>query len=146
LNEKKPRISGKINIHVINVGECGKCNISLNSFFLRMADKGYKNVSITNDPRECNCLIMLGSLLKIQKNNLVDTWQKIRKPHVIISFGACGTDQQKLFKAEQKEIQNLAFETDDIAEVVPVDYVFPGCPPDEKFIDSAFREIIKLNF
>lgn len=144
LSRQKPLITGKICTFILNVGDCGKCGLAFNSFILRMADKGIRNFSLTNNPEDCNCLIILGCVLTTQKENLIETWQKIKNPHIIINFGTCGTAEQKLFEVEEKNLVNRAIETEDLADLIPIDYKIPGCPPDK--IEENIREILRLNF
>jgi len=138
----KSLITGKIKIYILNIGECNKCSFALTSFFFHNAKNDFKKISITNNPEDCDWLIITGCLLKIHKDKLLEIWQSIKKKHIIISFGDCGTEKQKIFEVEGKNLKNLAIESNDLSELIPIDYIIEGCPPKENNISVKFQEIL----
>jgi Ni,Fe-hydrogenase III small subunit len=146
LESLKSLKTANVKIYILNIGECNKCSLALGSFFLRMADIGFKNISITNNPEETNCLIITGCSLKSHKELLLEFWKKIENNLVIISFGDCGTVKQKIFRVEGKNLKNLAIETNDLSELIPIDYIIEGCPPNDENVNKIFREILEQKF
>ncbi len=145
LTSKKSLITGKIKIYILNLGECNKCSLALTSFLLHKKENGFKKISQTNNPEDCNCLLITGCLLKIHREKLLEIWQSIKKNHIIISFGDCGTERQEIFNLEGQNLKNLAIDSEDLSEVIPVDYIIEGCPPMQKDIKTIFQEILGQN-
>ncbi len=123
------------------MGECNKCSFALTSFFLLKAKNSFKKISITNNPEDCSWFIITGCLLKIHKDKLIEIWQSIKKRHIIISFGDCGTEKQKIFEVEGKK--NLAIESNDLSEVIPIDYEIEKYPPNKNEVEIKFQEILE---
>ena len=137
--------TGKIKACILNLGECSKYSLALTSFLLHKKENGFKNISQTNNPEDCNCLIITGCLLKIHREKLLETWQSIKKNHIIISFGDCGTEKQQIFGIEGSNLKNMAIESNDLSEIIPIDYIIEGCPPDEENVKKIFQEILGQN-
>lgn len=128
-------------IHIHNIGECGKCGMSL-STYLSSSRFGLKGYSLTDSPEECDLLIITGCMAKSQEKRLMEFWKKMPRGHRILSFGNCGTYLQNLFKIEGNEnIKNKAISKQDISEILPIDYILEGCPPNLDQITQFFKEI-----
>ncbi len=145
LTSKKSLTTGKIKVSILNLGECSKCSLALTSFLLHKKENGFKNISQTNNPEDCNCLLITGCLLKIHREKLLEIWQSIKKSHIIISFGDCGTEKQKRFNVESQNLINLTIDSEDLSEVIPIDYIIEGCPPQQKDIKTIFQDILEQN-
>ncbi|MHA1344535.1 MAG: hypothetical protein ACTSQG_11145 [Promethearchaeota archaeon] len=128
-----------MNIHVQNIGECQKCSIALMNFLI--SDLNKNRFNFTDDPTNCDVLIILGCLSKTQFQPLINFWKKMPRKHIIISFGYCGTGEQDLFSLKEDGFINQAIVKDDLAEILPIDYIIEGCPPTLEKIGNLLGNI-----
>lgn len=130
--------STSMKIHIQNIGECQKCGLILSRFFGNISDYGL-NLTFTDDPRECNILIIVGCLLRTQLNSLIQFWKEMPKNSQIISFGNCGSELQKLFNLNNNELKNQTIYKDDLEEIIPIDNFIEGCPPELERLIEFFK-------
>lgn len=126
-------------IHIQNIGECEKCGLALTSYF---SSSEFRDGVLTDNPKECDLLIIVGCLTKKQLKPLMTFWKRMPYKHRILCFGNCGTLKQDLFTfTKEQHLKNLAIVKDDLSEVLPVDYVLEGCPPTTEQISEFLKKL-----
>ncbi len=133
-----------MNIHIKNIGECQKCGFALSSFLNNTSKYGIRNIQLTNNPKECDLLIIVGCLSSTQQQPLINFFKKMppAKKHRILSLGNCGTYKQDLFSfPEDQNLENLAIPIQDLSEILPIDEIIEGCPPTPEEISKKIMEL-----
>ena len=133
-----------MNIHVKNLGECQKCGFVLTTLFNNPSKYGIRHMQLTNNPKECELLIIVGCLSSTQQKPLIEFFKKmpIAKNHRILSLGDCGTPKQSLFSfPEDQNLENRAIPIQDLSEILPIDDVIEGCPPTPEEISKKIMEL-----
>ena len=133
-----------MNIHIKNIGECQKCGFVLSSLLNDPSKYGIKHIQLTNNPKECELLLLVGCLSTTQQQSLLNFFKKMppAKNHRIVSIGNCGTPQQDLFTfPEDQKLENRAIPVQDLSEIIPIDDVIEGCPPTLEEISKKIQEL-----
>lgn len=133
-----------MNIHIKNIGECQKCGFVLSSLFNDASKFGLRHISLTNNPKECDLLIIVGCLSSTQQQPLIEFFKKMppAKKHRILSLGDCGTLKQDLFSfPDDHNLENRAIPVKDLAGIIPIDDVIEGCPPTPEEISKKITEL-----
>lgn len=99
-----------------------------------LLSKGHSNlesIQLTDKPENCDVLIITGVLSRTQLKSLLNFWKLVPPTCKIISLGDCGSNNQDLFSLNNKDLVNKAIHVEDLAEIVPIDHLVKGCPPEE---------------
>jgi len=126
----------KIFIH--SIADCQKCGIILNNLIKDL------KLKTTNNPKKSDLLIIVGCLLKNQEELLIDVWNNAINSKVLL-FGDCPIGKSELFFHESNEIKNLAISEKKIEELIPIDYILQGCPPNLEELTESIEEIFFKN-
>lgn len=131
-----------MNVHIQNVGECQKCGLILTSFLCNLPTYNHK-INLTDNPKECDLLIVVGCPIKTQMKPLLNFWRSMSFKHKILNFGNCGTETQDLFTLKNQNLKNKALMFDDLSEALPIDFTLRGCPPTLSQLEDFFT-LLKL--
>lgn len=126
----------KIFIH--SIGDCGKCGIILDDL---MKDLKVKTI---NNPKKSDLLIIVGCMLKKQEQLLIETWNNATNAKVLL-FGDCPIGISRLFPHEFNDMKNLAISERKIEELIPIDYILKGCPPNLEELSEGIEKIFFKN-
>ncbi|MFX1275632.1 MAG: hypothetical protein ACFFBP_11645 [Promethearchaeota archaeon] len=127
-------------VHIYSCADCEKCGISLSNWIYEESD-----ITITNNPKKCDLLIIIGCLLKDQEQKLIDTWNRATKAKILL-FGDCPTGKSEFFSHYFNDIKNLAISEKKIDGLIPIDYKIMGCPPNyedyKEYYDNYLKNIM----
>lgn len=126
----------KIFIH--SIGDCGKCGIILDNLMKEL------KIKTINNPKKSDLLIIVGCLLKNHEQSLIETWNNAINAKVLL-FGDCPIGISELFPHEFKDMKNLAISEKKIDELIPVDYILKGCPPNLEELSEVIEQIFSKN-
>ena len=130
-----------MNVHLHNIGECQKCSMVFTSLFTSKL-KPKININLTDDPKECDLLVIMGCLTRKQLKPLKEFWKNMPKEHRVLLIGDCGTENQGLFTFDKDlKLKNQAILKDDLTEIMPIDYNINGCPPKLSDIIEFFNKL-----
>ncbi|MFO8017639.1 MAG: hypothetical protein R6U96_03330 [Promethearchaeia archaeon] len=128
-----------MNIHILNIGECGKCSSMLTSY---LTSNPYP-FDFTDDPEKCDILLIVGCMLKVQRDPLMEFWKQMPKEHKIVKIGNCSTEEKSIFNLNwDSGLKNKAIDKDNIAERIPIDKYVKGCPPEIEEFQKCFNELV----
>ena len=127
-----------MNIHIQNIGDCQKCALTFTSLFTSKASKRF-NITLTDNPENCDLLVIVGCLTKTQLKSLKNFWKEMPKNHRVLLIGNCGSDLQDIFTfPDEANMKNQAIIINDLREILPIDYHIKGCPPNLSEIIELF--------
>jgi len=126
----------KIFIH--SIADCQKCGIILNNLIKDL------KIKTTNNPKKSDLLVIVGCLLKNQEELLIGLWNNAINAKVLL-FGDCPIGNSEFYFHKFNEIKNLAISEKKIEELIPIDYVLQGCPPNLEELTESIEEIFLKN-
>ena len=129
-----------MNLHIQNIGECQKCGDVFSSLFSSQLKTNLR-FNLTDNPEECDLLVLVGCLTKTQLKPLKRFWKNMPREHKVLLVGNCGTEKQDLFSLKEQGMENKAIENIDITEVLPIDFNVEGCPPTLKEIIETLNNL-----
>jgi Ni,Fe-hydrogenase III small subunit len=101
------------------------------SIFSPVYDAERFGIRLEASPRHADGLLVTGPVTRNMANPLRKTLDAVPRPNVVVALGDCARDCGVFRGAYGVE--------GSVADVVPVDLVIPGCPPDPAAIISALR-------
>lgn len=116
------RFGHSLSIRHLDAGSCNGCEVEigmLNSPYFMLEHLGFKFVA---SPRHADLLLVTGPVSLHMKQALIDTFEAMPSPKLVVSVGDCSLDCG-VFKGSYA----IAGE---VSEFVPVDHHIPGCPPE----------------
>jgi len=116
------RFGHSLSIRHLDAGSCNGCEVEigmLNSPYFMLEHLGFKFVA---SPRHADLLLVTGPVSLHMKKALLDTFDAMPSPKLVVSVGDCGYDCG-IFKGSPALAGS-------VSEVIPVDLHIPGCPPE----------------
>lgn len=105
----------------IDVGSCNACE----SEILALSNPYYNfhrlGVFFTASPRHADVLLVTGALTPAMKNVLLETYEAMPRPRIVLAAGVCALHGGVFAKSRQF--------VGPIESIIPVDVFIPGCPP-----------------
>lgn len=105
----------------IDVGSCNACEsevLALSSPYYNFHRLG---VFFTASPRHADVLLVTGALTPAMKNILLETYEAMPQPRIVIAAGVCAL-HSGVFAGSPQFVGP-------VETVIPVDVFIPGCPP-----------------
>ncbi len=122
-----------LNLCIINTGGCNGCDIEIVSTLAPKFDIEQYGIYVHNNPREADILVITGPVTLPWKDKLVEIYNKVPEPKIVIAVGACALSGG-IFKEG-----NVYAPVD---KFVHVDAKLPGCPPRPSEIIDAILKIV----
>ena len=124
----------KISVYRFLSAGCNGCDVQILECLApryRLAELG---VEVVEKPEEANVLVLTGGVNVKGKSELLETYEKINPPKIVIAVGNC---------ALTKEIFDKGYPmVGPPDQLVPVNYYVPGCPPRPQAIVKAIADIL----
>lgn len=93
-------------------------------------------VFFRNSPRQCDVLIVTGTVNKKMAPTLRRLYDQMPEPKYVVAMGACACTGGMF-----REYENVVLGAD---EIIPVDIYIPGCPPRPESVHFGFRKLQRL--
>ena len=108
-------------IRLIDAGSCNGCELEINALgnpYYNIEGLGIKFVA---SPRHADLLLVTGPVSRNMVTALKRTYDAIPEPKLVVALGDCGCDGG-IFGESYASCGR-------VSNVIPVDWVIPGCPP-----------------
>ena len=93
-------------------------------------------VFFRNSPRQCDVLIVTGTVNRKMGPTLRRLYDQMPEPKYVVAMGACASTGGMF-----REYENVIMGAD---EIIPVDIYIPGCPPRPESVHFGFRKLQQL--
>ena len=108
-------------IRMVDAGSCNGCELEINALgnpYYNIEGLGIKFVA---SPRHADMLLVTGPVSRHMVTALKRTYDAIPEPKLVVAVGDCGCDGG-IFGESYASCGR-------VSNVIPVDWVVPGCPP-----------------
>lgn len=110
-----------LHVRHIDTGSCNACE----SEILALTNPYYNfhrlGIFFTASPRHADVLLVTGAVTVAMKDILLETYEAMPRPRIVIASGICAMDGG-LFKNSERFAGR-------VEDFIPVDVKLPGCPP-----------------
>jgi formate hydrogenlyase subunit 7 len=117
----------------VDAGSCNGCELELTGAFSAVYDAERFGARLVASPRHADGLIATGVVTHNMRQPLVNTFQSVPEPRVVIAVGDCACNGGVFTKGYGV--------VGTVRDVVPVDVEVPGCPPTPLQIITALRTV-----
>lgn len=115
-------------------GGCNGCDIEILAAMSPKYDFERFGCLLKSSPRHADIFLVTGTVTKKTKKRLLNLYDQIPEPKVVIAIGSCGISTGIFQKA-----YSVAGPLD---KILPVDVYVPGCPPKpEAMIDGIIKGV-----
>lgn len=123
LTEKKIRrlLRKSLYIRHIDAGSCNACESEILSLSNPYYNFHRLGIFFTDSPRHADVLLVTGIVTKAMKNILIETYEAMPRPRLVIASGVCAINGG-LFQSSPRFAGR-------VKDFLPVDVEIPGCPP-----------------
>ena len=125
LDERSRRLFGRsLKLRQVSAGGCNGCEAELNATGNIQFDLSRFGIQFVASPRHADGLVVTGPVTEHMRSALLDTWEAVPAPRLLIAVGACA--------CSGGPVAGSPVCADGLAGVipgVPVDLWIPGCPP-----------------
>ncbi|NNM81936.1 MAG: NADH-quinone oxidoreductase subunit NuoB [Burkholderiales bacterium] len=121
-------LGGALSIRHVDAGSCNGCELeihALNNPFYALENLGIQFVA---SPRHADMLLVTGPVSKHMEEALRLTYEAMPEPRLVVALGDCGRDGGVFCKRGNYACAG------GVSQVVPVDVMVPGCPPEPEAI------------
>lgn len=113
--------SRSLKLREVSAGGCNACEADTNVLGTLAYDLGKFGIDIVASPRHADGLIVTGPVTENMRQALLDTYEAVPDPRVVIAVGTCAISGG-LFREGGDGCRG-------VAAFLPVDVFVPGCPP-----------------
>ena len=121
----------------VSAGGCNACEADINVLSTVGFDLSRFGISFVASPRHADGLLVTGPVTKNMEVALLKTYEAIPAPKIVIAVGACAVSGG-LFENHDETHKG-------VADIIPVDFYVPGCPPHPLTILDGLLTVIKRN-
>lgn len=126
-------VTGSLQLRHLDAGSCNGCELEIASTFSPVYDAERYGARLVASPRHADGLLATGVVTHNMREPLVNTFDAVPEPRVVIAVGDCACNGG-VFRKGYGVVGS-------IADVVPVDVEVPGCPPTPQQIIAALRSV-----
>ncbi|WP_432839917.1 NADH-quinone oxidoreductase subunit B family protein [Dactylosporangium sp. CA-092794] len=128
---KAAALAGSVQLRHVDAGSCNGCEIEIGSAFGPVHDAERYGARLVASPRHADALLVTGPVTRNMAVPLRRTFEAVSPPTIVVAVGDCA--------AGAGEFAGGYGVHGGVADVVPVDVVVPGCPPEPEAIVAALR-------
>ena len=125
IQKRKLSVFGKsLKLRQVSAGGCMACEADINVLGTLAYDLGRFGIEYAASPRHADGLIITGPVTKNMREALIDTWNAVPEPKIIIAVGWCAISGG-IFRESSECFMGI----DDVLPADSIDVYIPGCPP-----------------
>lgn len=128
-------LAGSLQLRHVDAGSCNGCELEITSAFGPVYDAERFGARLVASPRHADGLLVTGPVTRNMEGPLAKTLEATPHPRVVIAVGDCARDCGE-FRGSYGVVGA-------VGDVVDVDILIPGCPPDPTAIVDALRGITR---
>ncbi|MBF0119593.1 MAG: hydrogenase [Desulfobacterales bacterium] len=122
LDLKFKKLFGRsLQLRQVSAGGCNACEADVNVLNTPFFDLSRFGINFVASPRHADGILVTGPIPKNMKTALLETYEAIPEPKMVIAVGACAISHGPFYKS--KEI------VEPLDTLLPVSLYVPGCPP-----------------
>ncbi|MDO5675241.1 MAG: hydrogenase [bacterium] len=110
-----------LQLRQVSAGGCNACEADINVLGTPFFDLSRFGIDFVASPRHADGIMVTGPISRNMQSALIDTYQAVPAPKVVIAAGCCAVSGGPFHGSEEI--------IDDLNNLVPVDLYIPGCPP-----------------
>jgi len=116
------RFAGSLAIRHVDAGSCNGCELEIHALNSAVYDAERFGVHFVASPRHADMLLVTGPVSRHMEAALRRVYEATPEPKLVVAVGDCGADGG--------EFGACYANRGAVANVIPVDAVIPGCPPE----------------
>jgi Ni,Fe-hydrogenase III small subunit len=110
-----------LQLRQVSAAGCNSCEADTNVLNTPFFDLSRFGIDFVASPRHADGIHVTGPVSRNMKQALLDTYDAVPSPKVVIASGCCSISGGPFFGSEEV--------VGDLNSLVPVDLYIPGCPP-----------------
>ncbi|MDQ7904029.1 hypothetical protein RB614_05770 [Phytohabitans sp. ZYX-F-186] len=126
-------LAGSVQVRHVDAGSCNGCEIEVGQAFGPVYDAERHGVRLVASPRHADVLTVTGPVTVNMAGPLRTTYEAMPRPRMVVAVGDCARDCG-MFAGGPGVLGP-------VGDVVPVDVLVPGCPPEPAAIVAALRGV-----
>lgn len=120
--ETRKLLGRSLHIRQVDAGSCNGCEIEITGLTSPYYDLERFGLHFVASPRHADCLLVTGPVTRNMAEPLRLTYEATPDPKIVIAVGDCAHNCG-VFKGSYAVAGS-------VAEIIPVDVIVPGCPPE----------------
>ena len=130
------RIFGKsLAIRMVDAGSCNGCELEMHAVNNSFYDIERFGIHFVASPRHADLLLVTGPVSRHMQAALIRTYDAMPAPKLVIAMGDCGADGGEF---------GVSYAScGAVANVIPVDAVIRGCPPNPLQLLLGILEVLQ---
>ena len=116
--------SRSLKLREVSAGGCMACEADVNVLGTLIYDLGRFGIEYAASPRHADGILVTGPVTENMKKALLDTWQAVPEPKIVIAVGTCAISGGT-FRGSREGCGGV----DSVLPAGSVDVYVPGCPP-----------------
>lgn len=128
------RFAGSLAIRQVDAGSCNGCELEIQALNNAVYDVERFGVHFVASPRHADMLLITGPVSRHMEAAVRRVYQATPDPKLVVAVGDCG--------ASGGEFGTCYACRGAVADVLPVDAIIPGCPPEPARLLQGILEAI----
>ena len=124
-----------LQLRQVSAGGCNSCEADTNVLNTPFFDLSRFGIDFVASPRHADGIHVTGPISNNMKKALMDTYDAVPSPKIVIASGCCSISGGPFFGSEEV--------AGDLNSLIPVDLYIPGCPPHPLTTLHAFLSFFK---
>ncbi|RJQ44452.1 MAG: NADH-quinone oxidoreductase subunit NuoB [Nitrospiraceae bacterium] len=130
------RIFGRsLRIRQVDAGSCNACEWECTALVNPIYDIQRFGIDFVASPRHADMLLVTGPVSRQMELALKKTYLATPEPRIVLACGDCAVDSG-VYKGSYAV-------TNGVANVIPVDFYIPGCPPTPLQILAGLKQLME---
>lgn len=123
IEERTRKLIGRsLHIRQVDAGSCNGCEVEITALTNPYYDLERFGLHFVASPRHADCLLVTGPVTRNMAEPLRLTYEATPDPKIVVAVGDCAKNCG-VFKGSYAVAGS-------VADIIPVDVIVPGCPPE----------------